>query len=277
MLGSCSLFIPACSPRMINAGFSIQADSLIFDMEDAVHQEEKDSARRLLSCALPLFAGRNTAIRINDSSNCWREDLELVRSGLIRNVVVPKARAVHLKQVSELLDKMESEADIAALIESPDSLEELSEIVSASKRIKSLLLGGEDYSLELGVERTGEGRELFYARAKIANTASAFHLEALDTPFVDTDDQEGLERDSRYARGLGFTGKLAINPLQIETIQGVFRPSEQEIQWAARVMEAAALPENQNRGAFSLDGRMIDLPVIRRAEKTLARAGRILV
>ena len=273
MLGVCSLFIPASVPRMINASLSVQSDSLIFDLEDAVHLEEKDSARVLLAQALPLFADRNIAIRINCSEGCWREDIELLRSGLVHNIIVPKAKAAHLAQISAILDEMNVDVDIAALIESTESLEELSQIATASPRVKSLLLGGEDYSLELGVERTREGSELLYARTKLANVASAYHLEALDTPFVDTNDTEGLTRDAIYAKGLGFTGKLAINPLQIAAIQKVFYPTEKEILWARRVLDAVADPENSGRGAFSLDGKMVDLPVIRRAEKTLARAG----
>lgn len=272
MLGVCSLFIPASAPRMINASFSMKADSLIFDLEDAVHVEEKDSARMILAYALPLFKNRNIAIRINCSTSCWREDLELLRTGIVHNIIVPKAKADHIKDISDALDSMGVNADIAALIESTESLEELSQIAKSSPRVTGLLMGGEDYSLDLGTERSKAGNEILYARIKIANVASAYHLESLDTPFSDTNDMEGLERDAAYAKGLGFTGKLAINPLQVPVIQKVFYPSEKEVTWAKRIMEAVQRPENKGKGAFSLDGKMIDLPVIKRAEKTMARA-----
>lgn len=272
MLGICSLFVPASAPRMINASFCSQADSLIFDLEDAVHLEQKDSARMLLSQALPLFAGKNLAIRINGSDGCWREDLELLRLGVVKNIIVPKATSEHLHRIAAVLDELHAEVDVAALIECTQSLAELDQI-AASPRVTGLLMGGEDYSLDLGVERTREGSEILYARMKIANTAAAYHLEALDTPFSDVTDQEGLLWDCRYAKGLGFTGKLCINPLQTASIQSVFRPNAQEVDWARRVLQAVRLPENSGKGAFSLDGKMVDLPVIRRAEKTLARAG----
>ena len=215
MLGICSLFIPASAPRMINAGLSLQADSLIFDLEDAVHAEEKDAARILLFHALPLFRGRNIAVRINAEEGCWMEDLEVLRGGLVRTVVVPKARAGFLKELSRILDSMGLGTEIAALIESARSLEEIGEIACATARLTSLLLGGEDYCLDLGTERTRAGNEIFHARTRLVNAASAYHLESLDTPFADAGDAEGLQSDAELARSLGFTGKLSISPLQI--------------------------------------------------------------
>jgi citrate lyase subunit beta/citryl-CoA lyase len=258
---------------MINASFSVEADSLIFDLEDAVHISEKDSARILLRNALPLFNGRNIAIRINANDDYWMEDLELFRLGIAHNVVVPKARAEQIKQISALLDDMNADVDIEALIESADSLEELSEICRASKRVRGLLMGGEDYSLDLGVERTRKGDEILFARTKIANVARAYDLESLDTPFSDVQDEDGLMQDAKFAKGIGYTGKLSINPLQVKGIQKVFRPEDKEIKWAQKILDAAGMPENVGLGAFSLDGKMIDLPVIKRAEKTIQRAG----
>ena len=272
MLGVCSLFIPASEPRMINASLSLQADTLIFDLEDAVHMDEKDSARILLLHALPIFQGRNAAVRINSVDTIWRDDLEVFRTGLVQTVVVPKANPESVKRVSEALNEMHSDADIAALIESAESLEQLNDIIKASNRMTSLLLGGEDYSLDLGVERTRRGEEIFYARVRIVTAAAANQLEAIDTPFSDAKDTEGLIIDTKYAKSLGFTGKLAINPLQVAPIQTTFYPSELELNWAEMVIRATNLQENQGKGAFSLHGKMIDLPIIRRAEKTIARA-----
>lgn len=272
MLGVCSLFIPASAPRMINASFSFQADSLIFDLEDAVHAEEKDSARTLLFYALPHFEGRNIAVRINCQEGCWRDDIELLRSGQVKTLVVPKARASFILELSDILEDMGADTDIAALIESAESLEQLSDIACASPRVTSLLMGGEDYSLDLGTDRTIGGEEILYARMKIANVAAAYRLEALDTPFADTDDMQGLKNDSTYAKKLGFSGKLAINPLQISVIHNVFYPTDKEIQWAMAISEAVNKPENKGKGAFPLHGKMVDLPIIKRAELILARS-----
>lgn len=272
MLGVCALFIPASTPRMINAGFSLYPSSIIFDLEDAVSIDEKDSARQVLQNVLPIFRDRNIAVRINSSDACWKEDIELVKTGIVNTLVVPKARAEFIRELSAVLDSWEIPTQIAALIESTESLEELSQIAISSKRVCSLLMGGEDYSLDLGVERTPEGTEIQYARAKLANIAAARHIEALDTPFVNVEDMEALKKDSEYAKSLGFTGKLAINPLQIDTIKQVFLPSEQDIEWAKMVIEAVGKPENKGKGAFSLKGKMVDLPVIKRAERTLEKA-----
>jgi len=260
---------------MINASFTFSANSLIFDLEDSVSLEEKDSARILLQEALPLLSeltDTHIAIRINSEDELWQEDLELLRTNLVQTVVIPKAKTNRLKEIAAKLDQMNIDTRIAAIIEDTQSLEELSHIATATSRITSLLLGAEDFSFDLGVERTMEGEEIRYARMRIANAAAAHGLEALDTPYVDTKDFEGLAQEARYVKGLGFTGKLAISPLQIEIIQSIFNPTEHELRWAALVVEAANLPENQGKGAFSLHGKMVDLPVIRRAEKILARS-----
>lgn len=272
MLGICSLFIPASSPNMINAGLSISCDSFIFDLEDAVSIEEKDSARDILRYALPLFRNKNTAIRINCKDGCWKEDLTLLNDLNINTVVLPKVDEEFVREVSLILDRYNSSTNIALLIERASSLENLSRIATASSRVSSLLLGGEDYCLDMGVERTVGGQEIYYARNRLSNLAHSYNLEALDTPFSDTSAVESLESDSKLAKSLGFTGKLAINPIQISTIEEVFLPSEDEVGWAKLILDAANTPENKGKGAFSLRGKMIDLPIIKRAEKVIERS-----
>lgn len=274
MIGVCGLFVPASSPKMINKSMSTKVDTLIFDLEDAVSIDEKDSARELLLQALPLFKERNIAVRINGDTGCWEEDIEILRGGYVDTVIIPKARATHIKKVSAILDDMGVNTKIAVIIESADSLEELSDIAKSSIRLTSLLMGAEDYSLDLGVERTKEGYEVLYPRMKLANVAAAYHIEALDTPFADTKNIDGLRADAIFAKGLGFTGKLAIHPQQISTIEDIFYPTEKEIEWAKLVLEAVAAPENKGKGAFALQGKMIDLPIIKRAQKTLDRGSK---
>jgi citrate lyase subunit beta/citryl-CoA lyase len=271
MLGVCSLFIPASAPNMVNAGLSIDCNSFIFDLEDAVKIEEKDSARDILRYAIPIYDGKNIAIRINCYEGCWKEDLTLFNDFNIDTVVLPKADARFVSEVSALLDQYKSNAKIAILTELATSLENLPQIVKASTRVSSLLLGAEDYCLDMGIERTAVGQEIFYARNRLSNVARSYELEALDTPFSNTSDMESLEKDSLLAKSLGFTGKLAINPLQISTIQNVFLPSRDEVNWAKLVLDAVNDPENKGKGAFSLQGKMIDLPIIKRAEKLLNR------
>ena len=255
---------------MINAGLSLQPDSLIFDLEDAVHPDEKDAARSLLQQALPLFSEQNVAVRINCSEGCWREDLELVKNHDVKMIVVPKAQADFLEEIHILLDSWNCSTKIAALIESASSLENLEKIILSTPRVFALLLGAEDYCLDMGIERSVSGEEILYARSRVCNKAHAFGLEALDTPFVGIADNEALQQDAALAKRLGFTGKLSINPHQIHIIQQTFRPTEEEITWAKRVIELVSDPANKAKGAISLDNKMIDLPIIKRAEKTLA-------
>jgi citrate lyase subunit beta/citryl-CoA lyase len=270
MLGVCSLFIPASSPRMINTGLSLRPSSLIFDLEDAVSPDEKDAARELLRYALPLFADKTVAIRINAMDGCWREDLELAKDPAVKVVVVPKAEEGSLAAVDAGLEVMGCQAGIAALIESAVSLESLDRIVRVSSRLTDLLLGAEDYCLDMGIERTVSGEEIFFARAQLCNAAHAHGLEALDTPFPGTQDDSALDNDTRLAKRLGFTGKLAINPHQIATIQRVFMPTEAALDWARQVVAATSDPANKGKGAIALHGKMIDRPVLKRAERTLA-------
>jgi len=256
---------------MVNAGLSLPVDSLIFDLEDAVSPSEKDSARELLRHALPLFAGRTVAVRINGNDGCWEEDLELFRGSGADVVVAPKAEAFFLAELSVRLDEFGSKAGLAALIETTYAVESLPDIATCSDRLTSLLFGGEDYSLDLGVERTLAGEEIQYARARISNTAHAHGLEALDTPFVATGDDAALEQDARHARSLGFTGKLSINPNQVRTIRRAFAPSREELEWAGRVVRAAEDPANRGKGAIALDNKMIDEPIVKRARLMLSR------
>jgi citrate lyase subunit beta/citryl-CoA lyase len=270
MLSVCSLFIPASSAGMVVAGLSLHPDSLIFDLEDAVSLEEKDAARELLRYALPLFEGKNVAVRINAMDGCWEEDLQLAYNPVVKHIVVPKADAQTIAAIDSGLGKIGCDAKIAALIESPSSLENLDTIVQASPRLSALLLGGEDFCLSMGIERSVAGEEIFYARTRICSIAHANDLEVLDTPFPETDNSIDLEIDTRRAKNLGFTGKLAISPHQIATIQRIFLPTEEDLQWAQIVVAAAADPANKGKGAFSVQGKMVDLPVIKRAERALA-------
>lgn len=269
MLGICSLFIPASSVRMINAGLSVDCDTFIFDLEDAVSIEEKDTARDILKYALPLYEDKKVAIRINCKDGCWKDDLELFKYNNVNTIVLPKADEEFVSEVSFILDQYKSNAKIAILIELASSLENLQQIVKASSKVSSLLLGGEDYCLDMGIERTTNGDEIFYARNRLANVARAYELEAIDTPCSDITNMDFIEKDSKLAKSLGFTGKLAINPVQISIIQQVFLPTVDELNWAKLVINAVNDPENKGKGAFSFEGKMIDLPIIKRAEKVL--------
>lgn len=274
MLGVVSLFVPAFSPAMINASLAFDCDSLIFDLEDSVALSEKDSARELLREALLNldFFGKSVIVRINSlDSDLWYKDLEYVVDTPAWGAMVPKASPQGIKAVSDVLDRFESKLFIVPIIETALGVELVIDIIRASSRVKGLLFGAEDYALDMGIRRTKEGEEILFARSRIANAIHAFGMEGLDTPFTDINDMEGLRLDTLKGKSLGYTGKAAINPRQIEVIKKVYLPSEEEVEFALRVLRA--LKRGEGRGVFIVDGRMVDAPIIARAKLTLRRAG----
>ncbi|MGI6575196.1 MAG: HpcH/HpaI aldolase/citrate lyase family protein [bacterium] len=276
MIGKSALFVPASSPAMLNASRSFNADSLIFDWEDAVDASEKDAARELLIGALKHipFAGKNLIVRINAlTTEYWQDDLIAIDQMEIDTILVPKARPHEIEQLSAWLDERRRDIGLMAIIESALAVEEVKEIILASRRMVGILFGAEDYTADMGIERTKEGSEILYARAKLANAAHAYGIEALDTPFTSIDDLDGLREDTLVGKKLGYTGKAAISPKHVELINKIFLPAEEEIQYALRVMNSVAKAKREGKGAYTLDGKMIDLPIIIRAQKVLERAG----
>lgn len=254
-----------------------EADGVIFDLEDAVALSEKDSARILLRNFLQEFKlNFEVIVRINalDHINGLL-DLEAIVSSSVDAIMLPKADILTVKKLGELLDNFEKARNInktikiIPLIELTKSVLQAEEI-AALPRVDGILLGAEDLSSDMEVERTKTGDEIFYPRAKIALACRANGIDSIDTPFTDVNDDEGLCNDAKKAKGLGFTGKAAIHPNQIRYINEIFSPTEKQIAWALKVLEAA----KQNSGAFSLDGKMIDKPIIERSEKIIEKARR---
>jgi citrate lyase subunit beta / citryl-CoA lyase len=271
MIGRTALFIPASSPGMLSAAVTVEADSLIFDLEDAVSIGEKDAARDLLARALPLFKRKSgILVRINPLFTPYgREDIDMVLAMKINSIVLPKATPGDVAELALLLGDQRPDITIIPLIETARSVEEISDIIRSSPRVIAIIFGAEDYSLSLGVQRTKENNEIFYARTRLANAASAFGIEALDTPFTDVDDPEGLKIDAQQAKALGYTGKAAINPRQIEVLNAVFAPKKAEIDQAVRIINAMEKALQQGKGVFQLDGKMIDAPIVERAKKLI--------
>ena len=154
-----------------------------------------------------------------------------------------------------------------ALIETAVGLENVYNVINSSKRVAGVLLGGEDLTTDLGIKRTKEGEEIFYARNKVATACRALKVDSIDTPFTDTNDFEGLTRDTSKAKSLGLTGKSAINPRQIDAIHSVFAPTEAELKQALRILDAMENAKKEGKGVFSLDGKMVDAPIITRAAR----------
>lgn len=273
------LFMPGNNPGMLQTADTFGADSVIFDLEDAVALTEKDAARILVTEAMRTMSYGDTevVIRINPLSSPFAmTDIDKMARVKPDAILLPKATPEDMAILEKELERIEEEEGIEvgtikvhALVETAYGVETVYETIKSSKRIQAVLLGGEDLAADLAVKRTKDSEELFYARTKVVNACKALKVDAIDTPFTDTNDYVGLAADSRKAKMLGFSGKLAINPRQIDTIHEVYSPTKQEISHALRVMAAKEEAEKEGLGVFSLDGKMVDLPIINRAIQTL--------
>ncbi len=274
------LFIPGNNPAMLQNSDVFESDAVIFDLEDAVSITEKVPARILVREFLNALKTppMEIVVRINGlDTEFYNGDLEAVVSDKIDTIMLPKAQVKYLKQLDELLTEIERKKKMAKkiavipIIELAVSVLQIEEIV-ACPRVNGVLLGAEDLSGDMEVLRTKQGNEILYPRIRLAYACGAYKIDAIDTPFTDVNDQSGLEDDCRFVANLGFNAKAAIHPNQIPTINEVFVPAQKSIIWALRVQEAASQAYEKGLGVFSLDGKMVDKPVIMRAEKIIEKA-----
>ncbi len=269
------LFIPGNNPGMLQSSDIFSSDAVIFDLEDAVSGTEKDSARNLVTNYLKAFRPNiEIVIRINGfDTPFYLDDLNAVLNCDIDAIMLPKARVQDILTLEEIIKSFKKDVKIIPIIEQAISLIEVEEIAKC-ELVDGILLGAEDYTKDLEVARTKEGNEIFYARCRVINACKAYKIDAIDTPFTDTNDEEGLLKDTKFAKSLGMNAKSAIHPNQIEVINRVFTPTEKEIEYATRVLLARDEAFKKGLGVFSLDGKMVDKPVIERAEKVIEKAKR---
>ena len=274
------LFIPGNNPAMLSNADVFGSDGVIFDLEDAVNVVEKDNARNLIHYYLEDHPNLDleVVVRINGlDTEFYQADLDMIVSDNIDAIMLPKARITYLEELDKLLTKYEKERclkkkiKILPIIELAISVLEVDKIASMN-RVDGILLGAEDLSSDMEVARTKEGKEIEYARCRVATACKAYQIDAIDTPFTDVNDKEGLTKDCLNAQTLGMNAKAAIHPNQIDTINEVFLPSEKLINWALRVKQASDEASAKGVGVFSLDGKMVDKPVMDRANKILAKA-----
>lgn len=277
------LFLPGNTPNMlINGGF-LGADAVILDLEDAVAPSEKDAARVLVRNTIKYmdFRGCQIIVRINAiDSDFWQRDLDeilpqkpdlilLPKSGSAQDILTADA---YITGLEEKLGFERNTVGLMPLIETALGVENAFAIASASERVEALFLGAEDLTADLRCKRTKEGREIEYARTRLVTAARAANVDVYDTPFTDVNDDEGIQVDAALAKALGFTGKASISPRHVEVINRVFSPTQKEIDYAYEVMDAIRLAKEQGRGAIALRGKMIDAPIVARAEQTIAAA-----
>lgn len=269
------LFMPGNNSGMLVSADILGADSIIYDLEDAVSLDEKDSARTLVRNALSFlkFTHSEITVRINPiDSPYWEKDLEAIIPVLPDGIVIPKASVDAVHSVEQKINEIKKAHNITKnfsflmLVESARGIMDVNSIAKASSLIQGLLLGGEDYSVDMGIQRTRLSKELEYARFSLTTAAHAYGLDSLDTPFTDVEDFEGLRLDTAFSKSIGFSGRLVINPRQVEEIHKIFSPSSAEIERAEAILQAAEEAKQKGLGVFSFKGKMVDLPVIKRAQ-----------
>ncbi len=276
------LFVPGNNPGMLQNAGVFGADAVILDLEDAVALREKDAARFLVAEALNRIDFKASAriVRINTMDTGGAEDLRVIVPCQPAAVLAPKVQsATDILSVVNLLEELEKQGQdpvqIIALIETPRGLAEAYAIATVHPRVVALAFGAEDYTAAIGAKRTKEGMEIISARGMLINSAAAAGVAAIDTPFTDINDEEGLRADVALARQLGYKGKLAIHPRQVDIIHEGMNPSAEEIRWAQRVLAVLRQAEQEGAGAVSLDGKMIDAPIELRAKHVLKLAENI--
>ena len=277
------LYLPGNTPGlMINAGLH-SADGIILDLEDSVAPEKKDESRFLVRNALRQvnFYGAERMVRINQGER-GIEDLLYVIPHNVHLILIPKCEHGETvnrveNEISVILKQygLKNEVLLMPVIESAAGIENASDIARSSGLIAGLAIGLEDYTSDLGVARTHEGKESFYARSRIVVAARAAGIQPIDSVFSDVSDMEGLKQTVLASKAMGFEGMGCIHPRQISVIRQGFAPSEAEIAKSKKIVEAFETARSNGLGVVALGSKMIDAPVVTRAQKTLALAERL--
>jgi citrate lyase subunit beta/citryl-CoA lyase len=277
------LFVPGNKDNMLVKALGFRPDAFVPDMEDSVPRAEKPNAREVIRSFLPRLAESGVPVipRVNALDTEWIEDdLAAMVGPQIFGISVGKVDMPDdIVTISNLIGELEEKAGLPAgkitlipWLESAKAIVHCYDICRASPRIVGVAFGGEDFTHDMGIERLEDESEIAYPRNVLCVAAKAAEVMALDTPYFRFKDEAGLRTNSTAARQCGFKGKFAIHPAQIDAINETFSPSEAEIAHARRVVEAFEEAERQGRGSTSLDGKVIDVPVVKRARAVLALA-----
>ena len=277
------LFVPGNQARMLERASGLKPDAFIPDMEDSVPIDEKANAREVTASYLAKLAANRTPVipRVNSlDTGLLDDDLAAVVGENVFGVSVGKIETPSdIALISSKLDALERKAGIEVgsirlvpWIETAMAIVHLYEICGASPRIVGVAFGAEDFTNDMGIERTESEAETYFARNSIAVAARAADVLALDTPYFGFRDPDGLRDNAKTAKQYGFKGKFAIHPAQIDIINETFSPSAAEIEHARRVVEAFEEAASRGRGSTSLDGKVVDVPVVKRAEAVLELA-----
>lgn len=279
------MFVPGNNPGMLQNAGIYGADSIIFCLEDAVSITEKDAARHVVAEALQSISYPcETCIRINHLSTPFGyDDLAVVLPAKPDLIRLPKAESVDdIKELDEIITKAEQDNGfvpgsiaIGAAIETAKGLRWAYDIAAASPRMEFLAIGGEDFIADLRTSRSKEGRELFVPRSELLLAARAAGIQAIDSVFSDVNDETGFVEEANTIKGMGFDGKSVINPRQVRLVHQVFQPTTKEIDNAKRILAAYEEALAKKSGVIALDGKMIDGPIVVRAQRILDYAAAV--
>ncbi len=274
------LYLPGDQVKlMLNAGVH-GPDGVIIDLEDSVAHSQKEAARYVVRNVLRSvdFFGAERMVRINQGA-MGLDDLPFLVPHNVHIILIPKAetaddvRAVDARVQEIRKEKgVTNEVFLMPIVESALGCFNAYEIATASPNIVALTIGLEDYTADIGTQRTNEGRESFWARSQVVNAARAGHVQPIDTVFSDVTDMDGLMESVIEAKGLGFDGKGCIHPRQIEVIHRGFAAGDGEVKKATRIVVAFEKAEAEGLGVVSLGSKMIDPPVVKRASRTVELA-----
>lgn len=276
------MYVPGNSPSKLQTAHIYGADTVIFDLEDAVSITEKDSARILVRNIIKeLDFDVEIAVRINHISTPFgHDDLECILAAKPDLIRLPKAEyAEDIIEVADIIEKAEikygfpkNSIKMMASIESAEGLLNAREIAKAHPRMVAIALGGEDFVADLNTTRSKEGIELLFARSQVLMAARAAKIQAIDSVFSDVRDDEGFQKEVRLIKQLGFDGKSIVHPNQIQLLHKIFSPTVAEVEKAHKVLAAYQVALENKSGVIAIDGKMIDGPIVTRAEKTIAYA-----
>ena len=277
------LYMPGDDRRKIEKATTLGVDSICMDMEDGVAANRKAEARAVIADAMKEldFGDSERCIRINSiGSGLEKHDLAAALAAEPNSIVIPKIEsAEQVKWVSERIEiyELNSHLNVGSIrlligVETAKGILNLKEIAEADKRLEAIIFGAEDYAASIGATRTKEGTEVLYARSAVVTACAANDLQAIDMVYIDFRDIDGLRIEAEQGAGLGFSGKQIIHPNQVLPVQEAFTPSDEAIEYARRVVESFEASQKEGKGAYALDGKMIDMPLLKNAQKVLDRA-----
>jgi citrate lyase beta subunit len=277
------LYVPGDDLRKINKAARLGVDCVCLDIEDGTALSRKPAARETIVEALRTidFGSAERLVRINPiGSGMEADDLLATIDGRPDGYVLPKVESAEevewlcwrLTGAEQTRGWAIGSIHVLAIVETAAGIVNLREIASCDRRVAALIFGAEDLAGDIGATRTREAWEVFFARSAVVTHAAACDLQAIDMVYLDLRDVEGLRRESLEGARMGFSGKQIIHPDQVEAVQAAFTPSDDAIANARRIVEAFEAHQAEGLGAFAVDGKMVDMPIVKAAQKVLEKA-----